>query len=243
MKFKVEDGVFLDGSEYSNGHRFYMELDSQDSQYVTRNKLLVNMVEGKKLVHFGCVDHDVESIRRKNDKGKWLHKLLTESSQRCLGIDIKEDECRFIRDDLGYDDIECVNILENRSARLESDQWDMVLLPDVIEHIPVPGSFLKALRMALSGRARQLVVTTPNGLSGIGYKHGKKGHEVINTDHRMVFTPFTLSKLLVEAGFKVDTIRTCRHGSIKRHQFIKNFKFQRYPLVRDCLVVVAHIEC
>ena len=241
MKFKTEDLHFLQDKNYTSGHRFFFELDAEDKVYISRNDMLANIVSGKKVIHFGCVDHDIESIVNKIQSGNWLHQILIDNAIRCAGIDIKEQECLYITNKLGIDDIECVNILESESVLLHSDNWDYILLPDIIEHISNPGSFLKALQQSLPNFTGKIIITTPNGLAESSARRAIKGYELINTDHRMFFTPFTLSKLMVEAGYKIQHIRTCRHGHISKQRWLKNWLFGIHPLVRDCLVVIATI--
>ena len=90
------------------------------------------------------------------------------------------------------------------------------LVPDVIEHLPAPAAFLRRLAQCLPDA--EFVVTVPNALSLRNAAQTLVGVERINTDHRAWFSPFTLLKVLADAGLQPQSLHGCAvsaSGSLK----------------------------
>ena len=76
-----------------------------------------------------------------------------------------------------------------------AQRFDLCLLADVVEHVGDVVSFLREMRRY---RFDELVVVTPNLFR---LRNFWSAGEVVNTDHRYWFSPYTLSKVLVDAGY------------------------------------------
>ncbi|MEX0741590.1 MAG: hypothetical protein WD079_02255, partial [Phycisphaeraceae bacterium] len=68
-----------------------------------------------------------------------------------------------------------------------------------------------------------------------------RGCELINTDHRYWFTPYTLGKVAVEAGLMPREVRMCRNGIVKRRSIMKNRLMRRRPLNRGGILLIADL--
>lgn len=237
MYIEQSDIPFLSGESYSNGRQIKYQLEPDDRSYRSRADVLVEICRGKRVIHVGCVDHDVASIKHKIQRGKWLHQILCGVADRCFGVDIQEAGIHYLRDELGYEDVAVVNVAEDLCEPLLEGEWDILLIPEVLEHIDDPVAFLKGVRAQFRGRVDSLVMTVPNAFSHDNWKSARHGVESINTDHRYWFTPYTLAKVAMAAGFEVQAFSLCRHGVVKRRSFFKNAFFRRHPLLRSDIVM------
>jgi 2-polyprenyl-3-methyl-5-hydroxy-6-metoxy-1,4-benzoquinol methylase len=238
MKLQNDDLPYITGEAFSNGRAFEFELEEEDSLYRSRTHVLTDLVRDKQIIHVGCVDHDVKSIEKKITKGKWLHKELDEAAARCLGVDINQEGVDYIKSTLGYSDVMVSDVTDDPAAELANENWDYFLLPEVLEHINNPVDFLQRLHANFSDNVGRLVITVPNAFTPDNARYARQGKEVINTDHRYWFTPYTLSKVVMAAGFSVNRITMCRHGKVKKRSVFKNRWFSRHPLMRSDIVML-----
>jgi len=105
------------------------------------------------------------------------------------------------------------------------------------KHIGSPVEFLQAIRERFKNNTEKIILTTPNGLRWNNFINSFKSIEVINTDHRFWFTPFTLSKIVIDAGYKINNIGYFEHGKLSRRQIIKKFILSKYNAFRDTLII------
>lgn len=239
MQFSEETLAYLRGEKFNEDLFIRYVYEPDDYVYRSRFDILASMCRGKKVIHVGCVDHDIEAIERKLKQDTWLHKRLSDVAARCYGIDIQEQGIAHIRDQLGYPDVEVINILTHDSKALMGDQWDYLLLPEVLEHIGNPVDFLTGLRTKLQGRVRKFIITVPHALSGANSKRSFHGIERINSDHRFWFTAYTLAKLVVDAGFSIEKIIFSNTGPLKPSSWFHTWHNSRYPMRRNNLMIIG----
>lgn len=241
MQFSKETLAYLNGDKFTEDLLVRYEYESDDYVYQSRFDLLTALCRGKKVIHVGCVDHDIEAIERKLKNGTWLHKQLSDVAARCYGIDIQEHGIAYIRDHLGYADAEAINILTQDSKALLEDQWDYLLLPEVLEHIGNPADFLTALRNKLQGRVGKIIITVPHALYRGNYKRTSQGVERINSDHRFWFTAYTLAKLMVDAGFEIEKVTFSNSGPMQSGSRLQKWLYGKYPMKRNNLMILGRL--
>ncbi len=231
---------FLSGNKYSNALKIAFELEEEDFKYKTQIDLLCEMAKDKKVIHLGCVDHTIETIKHKIKRKKWLHSRLCQIARRCHGIDIEATGIRYIQEELGFNDTSCTDIFSPEFLAIATgDSWDYLYIPEVLEHIDDPQGFLSGIASRYSHHFERVVITVPNGISQDNWKLAKKGVEVINSDHRYWFTPFTLAKAVCLAGMQVEKILMCRHGTINWRAIRRNRFYRKNPLLRNDILCVA----
>ncbi len=240
MYLPEETLPYLRGEKYTNALPISFIYDDEDSRFRTQIELLCEIAAGKKIIHLGCVDHNIDTVKHKMKRGKWLHARLCESARRCFGIDIEEEGIGYMQNRLGYTDSACMDIFsEEFETVAKSDDWDALFIPEVLEHIDAPVVFLGRIVEKYRKYFAKLVLTVPNGLSRDNYLLAKKGREVINSDHRFWFSPYTLAKCAVGAGLDIEEIRMCRHGTINWRAFRRNRFYRKYPLLRNDILCQA----
>lgn len=239
MMFDLETQTHLEGGVFSDDLRVRYIFEPDDFIYRSRVDLMMEMCRGKKVIHLGCVDHSIDAIERKLQRGIWLHKLLADVTERCYGIDINADGIAYMRDQLGYVDVEAIDLRSANSARVTEEYWDCVLLPEVLEHIGDPSDFLSCIHSKLSPCAARIAITVPHAFYRKNFERARNGMERINSDHRFWFTAYTLSKLMIDNGFKIEKISFCSVGDISRSGVFHRWYYKRNPASRNSLMVVA----
>jgi len=213
--------AFLRGTTFSNGHRFDLWAGGPAPQ---RNERLIELVRGRRVVHIGCCDH-VPLIRDKVARGLHLHQRLCEAAARCVGVDINEEGVALLRE-LGFPEVYL-------PADTPRDDYDLCLMADVIEHVGDVVSFLKSMK---EHRFRELAVVTPNAFR---LRNWLGGGEVVNTDHRYWFTPYTLCKVLVDAGYEPTAVELLHADSATWKGRLLARALDPFPKARDMLMVRA----
>jgi len=201
----IQDPVF---QEYISGKRFHPNFPiefSLDLRVKNRDAILADIVRGKSIVHVGCVDH-LDIIESKISAGTWLHKILMDSSKRCLGIDINLDGIEYLRKNHNITDLIATDLTNEKIDEIADHHWDYILLPEVIEHIPDHVAFISAIKDKYSKNIDKMIITVPNLFSYSLFQGASRNIEQINTDHRHWFSPYTLVKTLNDAGVIVEEL-------------------------------------
>ena len=225
---------YLSGESFSDDLAFQPQIISHSQP---RGDVLVQWVSGRRVLHVGFADH-VPLIASRVADGSWLHARLSKSAAACIGVDINPHAVATAHG-LGFDNVHELNIFADHAPALLAEwQLDMVLVPDVIEHLPDPAAFLRRLVQCLPNA--EFVVTVPNGLSLRNTVNAMAGVERINTDHRAWFSPFTLLKVLADAGLQASSQHGCQvtvAGSVKG-RLLRSLTQWR-PIWSDVLLVRA----
>jgi len=209
---------YLLGKELSNGAFFNVPSD-----YVyERNQLLANLVKNKKVLHLGCADH-VSLIAQKRKHGRYLHDLLVGSGSKVIGADVNLDALREMTA-LGIQDLYHIDEIP-----FDID-FDIVLVPDVIEHVGDVQNFLSDLQRFKC----PVVVTTPNAFRIANRLQFRS--ELVNTDHKYWFSPYTLAKTVVDAGYEIEKFYYT--DALPLRQPFRSLIKRLYPLTRDGLLVI-----
>lgn len=205
-----------------------------------RLQLLSAAVAGKNVVHLGFCDH-LPSIEPRRRAGRWLHDHLIARANRCLGIDIDAKAVAFVRDTCKVDDVACVDICSEASrAVLGTSRWDTLLIPEVLEHIGNPVSFLKKIATLHRDSFMRVIITVPNAFRGGSITNALRGHEAINSDHRFYFTPYTIMKVAVDAGLTLESLSFARFTELKGVRgALKGALLRQMPMLSEDLVLTA----
>lgn len=238
MHFQEEIIRYLNGEAFSSGAKIQLNINSPLRH---RDNVLQAAVAGKKVLHIGFVDH-LPVIDEKIKRGIWLHQKLIDSASLCVGIDINQKGIKHLKENHQIGNIYCLDILRDElPEELSNNRFDIILLPDVIEHIPNPQIFLNGLRAKLGNLCDQIIITTPNAFRLENFLNNLIRKEVINSDHRFWFTPFTISKILYDSGFSIEHMDYCQHGRYGLRKLIQKILIKVFPTFRDTLIVQARL--
>src|SRR6266478_7883765 len=154
-------GDFLSGEKLDVGRRFH---DLSVPTIVDRIEYLRRRCTGKKVLHIGCLDHP-EMIVERVKNGTWLHGIISSVADLCVGLDVNQSGHDLVRRELGIENIQLLDLSksvnENDLTPLRQTQWDLILCPEIVEHITNHQQFLQNLR-SLSQLGTTLIVTVPN---------------------------------------------------------------------------------
>ncbi|MBY0233674.1 MAG: methyltransferase domain-containing protein [Burkholderiaceae bacterium] len=142
------------------------------------------MCAGKRVLHVGCVDWPITNLKQS------LH-LQLDGICELDGFDINIEAFEQMQPHLkgrlfsSWDDV-------------PKDHYDLVLVPEVMEHVPDVQGFLQHLQ---SMGAAQYVITVPDAFScfrqHFDYSSGAQTFvEVVHPDHNCWYTPYTLANVL-----------------------------------------------
>lgn len=160
------------------------------------------VVDFPAIAHIGCAasPNTVEKLKA----GTLLHeRIARQRPKRLVGIDI---------DGPGLDELaravpesEYLNADISTGATSLSGQFDLVLLAEVLEHVPDPGSLLTGAAELLrpGGKA---CITGPNALSARTGLRAVVGREVVHPDHYVYFSPKTMARTMEGAGLQVNEV-------------------------------------
>ncbi len=123
------------------------------------------------------------------------------------GIDIGDYACRFARENLGLN-VRTGNFI---NSDFKKNDFDVVLLLDVIEHLTSPRQGLMKIRSILSNGGK-LIIETPNFDSAPSKILGKEWGLIEPAHHLFYFTPQTITRLLAETGFEVESVTFPKWG-------------------------------
>ncbi len=246
MEFDQSVQNYLTGLDFSSG--LALDIAKKENNILDRISILEQLSKDKKIIHLGCCDH-IPLIQNKIKNNIWLHSRLCNNSKRCIGIDINDDGINHLKNNLGYEDVLCGDIIGEDLNAITEEHWDYMILDEILEHVDNPHLFLNAIQSKYSGCVDKLVITVPNALSYQNMRYTFSNRECINTDHRYWFTPYTLAKIATLAGMQVEMFCFCmptpqNNNIINRihpKRFFSDFIFKHYPPTRQTLVMVVII--
>ncbi|MCU0461916.1 MAG: class I SAM-dependent methyltransferase [Bacteroidales bacterium] len=194
---------YLRGEEFTNS--LVVNLERSKYEVRSREEVITEIIKGKDVIHIGCSDH-IPVIREKMAVNKWLHKLITDNSRTCIGVDIDKESIEFVTRELGFNNVICGNIITDDLNELSAREWDYAVFGEIIEHLDNPVEFLKIFREKYGKNVKRFIITVPNIYNKKNLKNLLRYREEINSDHRFWFTPYTVAKVLVSAGFMPEKI-------------------------------------
>ncbi len=202
---KIEPGIlkYLKGEAFQNN--LNVVIGKEKHEIISREATIINLIRDKDVIHIGCSDH-IQIINSKIRNNIWLHKLITENARKCFGIDIDRESIDYIKKELGYQNVFYGNILTDEFKDLKENRWDYVVFGEIIEHLDDPVNFLKVFKAKYGENVSRFIITVPSIYNKRQFINMKNYREVINSDHRFWFTPYTISKVLVSAGYKPEKL-------------------------------------
>ncbi len=205
---------------------FVFKIDKNKYLPLKREDFLASKLKGKKIIHIGCADH-LEVIDEKMKSGLWLHNILINHADDCLGIDINKSAVKYITEKYKIDNLIAGDVTKGDINQIKNNQWDIVLFGEIIEHINNPVEFLSAFKKNYSEYTNGFIVSVPNILNLARFKFMLKYSEVINSDHRYWFTPYTILKILIEAGYHPEQLDFVNLSRLSVTELIKR-KMKKY---------------
>ena len=229
---------FISGEYFNTDFNFSIPGEYCDDG---RLELIANICCKKRILHVGCTDH-VLVIKNKVKEKKWLHSIIEAKADLLIGVDISRDgviEAKKFTSTI----IKQMDVTHKWYPELNDMKFDLAVFGEIIEHLDNPVSFLQSFNEMSKGHVDDILVTVPNAWKIRGILHTiRYNSELINTDHRFWFTPFTITKVLYRSGWRVKQIIYV-DGDIKRKKGISNLILRnilkRKPYLAGNIVIQA----
>lgn len=191
------------------------------------------------IIHIGCCGH-LHNIKKQIKNNSHFHKLLIQNFKKVIGFDIEEKAVNCLNS-FGINDIYAKNFVEDVAEvdKIISEKFNgepyIVLLPEVLEHIANPVQFLEKITEHHGKSKNRIVISVPNAY-GFGRVCDALIHnrECINMDHKYMFTPTTILKVMCMAGIIPEEI-----------QFLDLYKYSRIfkkPMLGNTIVAVGRFS-
>lgn len=236
MKFNNIDD-YLNGKTFSNGLK--IAFIQTDKILNDRINTIENITNNSKVIHVGFADH-IPLIKNKIEKNNWLHKRLINSTKVCVGIDINKEAVEFVKRELDISNVYHHDIIkDNPLQEIMNNNWDYLILGEVLEHVDNPVLFLSTIKQKYGSVVKRIVITVPNAFDLINLILIRKNIEFINTDHRYWFTPYTLAKVGRQSGLMPVDFYYCQ--SYLPQKFWQKFLVKRFPMVRESILMVFEL--
>lgn len=155
----------------------------------------------KVVLHVGCVDSGL--TRERFARGELLHQQLGRVARELWGTDIDGEGVRFL-ESRGVERLFLGDLSSGVPLpALEQTPFDVIVLGEVLEHMPNPGRMLTSVRTMMRPGKTLLIVTVPNAFALSGLLSLVRGVESVHPDHTANFSRTTLLTLLTKTGLAV----------------------------------------
>lgn len=203
-----------------------------------RPNVIYDLCRGKKVLHLGCTDH-LPTIDYKIKRGTYLHQQLSFTASKCLGIDINEEAANHLKT-YGIDNVLIADITKPGNSSILDEQWDYLLMGEMLEHVDNPVDFLRRIGENYGSSIDKVIITVPNAFGWIHMMQAlQQGREWVNSDHRYWFTPYTLSKVVHQAGMDIDDLVMCLYENSVGILSQAEEELLKKPVMLDTILIVA----
>jgi hypothetical protein len=141
--------------------------------------------------------------------GSWLHGIISNAAKLCVGIDIDQKGYDIVHRELGIANIQLLDLSrsveEKELGDLHKIQWDLILCPEMLEHITNHQQFLQNL-YSFAHCGTTLIITGPNAFQLANFINALRRFEATNSDHKYWFTFYTLSRMLAANGWRPEKL-------------------------------------
>jgi hypothetical protein len=238
MEISIETLSYIEGKKF--GGVIPLKIKQKET-IQDRMNFVENIVRDKSIIHVGCLDH-LPMIEEKIRCNRWFHGRLTQVASECLGVDINREGIDFLRSNMNVSNIIYCNLESNdKIAAIADIQWDYIIFGEMLEHVDNPVSFLQKFLSNYSKNIDNIILTVPNAFRAGNIKCLLQNIEAINTDHRYWFSPYTIWKVVHQAGLKVEKMQMCKYTATNGISgTVKDFFLQNFPLMAENIVVICH---
>lgn len=156
------------------------------SKCYSRDEFIADICQGMSVLHVGCTDYPF--FRDAYINGHLLHSKISEVAEKVTGIDIADED---IKSMIKYGfDVSFVDA-QYMSQELQGKKFDIILLADVIEHIPNPGMVLEESKKLLSSNGK-IIISVPNSFGIVRFLKSFFRYEQVHPDHIAYYSSSTL---------------------------------------------------
>lgn len=159
---------------------------------------------GGEVAHLGATDSPYTAEQLAT--GALLHARLVRVA-RVTGFDVDPEGLALLREALPGERFVQADLVSGVPVA-ERGRYELVIAGEVLEHVPDADAFLRGCGTLLAPGGR-ICVTVPNAACPKVGLRALAGRESVHPDHRVYYSPRTLTRTLAGAGFQVQSMATC----------------------------------
>ena len=202
---KISSDIYEHLSSRAFDNELIFHIERKKYKPVRREEFIIPRIQDKKVIHVGCADH-IEVVDEKIRKGIWLHNIITEKSEKVIGVDINDTAIDYLQKEHNISNVISGDISKEVFPEIRSESWDYVLFGEILEHLDNPVMFLSGFKDTYRGYVDKFIVSVPSIMTRVRYRYMMEHKEIINSDHRFWFTPYTSLKILARSGYTPEEI-------------------------------------
>lgn len=184
----------INGKEHKE---YFVQRSVVGTEFKSRMDLFKKFIENKKVLHVGFVDWPI------TNPNKSLHLNLKDYCTRLDGYDINVEGAEFLKVENGdiYHDW---NLVPN--------DYDVILVPEVIEHVPDVRVFIQQI----FSKSGIVIITAPCAFQlQHHFENSTEFLEAVHPDHNCYYSPYTLKNVIEKySNRKVSTMHWVERQSI-----------------------------
>lgn len=212
------------------------------NNYLNRDEFLEKVVQGKKVLHLGCVGSTLSSFEERIDFAtQSLHYKLSNVAN-VIGIDYSEDIIAEYKKLGIFDNIKVGNVEKLEKLNI-TDKFDFIIAGDIIEHLSNPGLMLEGIKKFCKDNT-EIIITTPHAFGLANFLRFTLGKYKDGPDHVITFNVDNIQNLLKRHGYSIIETNTCFQSlSVKQYP---NFFFKisknmlaKFPKFGGTLIISA----
>lgn len=175
---------------------YITHMKSIRKSYDDLDTLLLSFCADKRVLDIGIAQHTVEATERES----WRHGKNVKVAQHTLGIDVNE-KIIDILSKKGYN----VSVVDATSEGYIGENFDVVFMGDVIEHVNSPYALLQFSKRHLSPDGNgSIIVSTPNPLFiNSALQSVKNSTATPNFEHTCFIVPANINELCRRSGLRL----------------------------------------
>ena len=181
----MSERILVNGIEHDK--YFVQNISVQDDNQMGKLNFFLRYVKDKKVLHIGFVDHPITNLNNN------LHLNLAPYCARLDGYDInyKFEKELAVGNGNNYNNWDDV-----------PDDYDLILVPEVIEHVDNVELFLKQI----TKKRGTFIITAPDAFMHSNRYMATNQHgdalEVVHPDHNCYYSPYTLKNVITKYSEK-----------------------------------------
>jgi len=155
---------------------------------------LYQEVVDKTVLDIGAIEHNLEYARSPD----WKHRKLVETASKVVGVDILEEYAAALNKE-GFD----IRVCDATSDETIGEQFDVVVIGDVIEHVSDTVKLVKFAIRHLNDHG-EVIIKTPNPYYTGSIKKNLREMPFVNLEHLSWITPTMMLEIARRANCKLS---------------------------------------
>tara|TARA_R100000734_G_C3289279_1_gene81364 strand:- start:344 stop:934 length:591 start_codon:yes stop_codon:yes gene_type:complete len=166
---------------------FFEQKIKVSSKFISRRRVDVipDYCVGKDVLHIGCMDWPITNYSNN------LHIAVDKVCNSLVGIDMNDENFEEMKGHVSNKEL-YVDI-----SKMKNRNFDIMLIPEVIEHVDNVQDFLKTLANI---KASKIIITVPDAFlcsrNHFRYLSNSEFVEIVHPDHNCWFSPYTLKNIV-----------------------------------------------